>query len=99
MPKLPSSHGKRIRGHAGVALRESRLRRTNGLCEDCKSEGRVKVADVVDHIRPLALGGQDVDSNTRNLCHEHHDKRTAEQFGRDYRPKVTTGADGWPINT
>lgn len=36
---------------------------------------------MVDHIKPLALGGLDVDENTRNLCDPCHVEVTAEQFG------------------
>lgn len=72
---------ERLRGRAGQRQRERRLRRTNGLCEMCTAEGITRPADVVDHIRPLALGGSDEDRNTRNLCHQHHDQVTAEQFG------------------
>ncbi|MEK9211376.1 HNH endonuclease signature motif containing protein [Sphingomonas sp. 2378] len=43
--------------------------------------GRTVAATVVDHITPLALGGLDVDDNTRNLCDPCHLKVTAEQFG------------------
>jgi len=90
-----SSPGKRIRGRKGVSLRKRRLVRTNGLCEDCQAKSIVRPADVVDHIKPLALGGEDIDSNTRNLCHDCHGKRTAEQFGHE--PKLTFGDDGWPV--
>jgi 5-methylcytosine-specific restriction protein A len=48
----------------------------------------------VDHIIPLALGGTDEDSNTRNLCKPCHDEVTAEQFG--HRQKRAIGPDGWP---
>jgi 5-methylcytosine-specific restriction protein A len=73
------------------------MARTNWLCEDClaATPKLIRAADVVDHIVPLSLGGEDVDANTRNLCHHHHDIRTAEQFGRD--PKPERDADGWPI--
>ena len=84
----------RIRGRKGQALRERRMKRTHGLCEDCLAQNRIVPANVVDHINPLALGGQDIDSNTRNLCDEHHSKRTAQQFG--HKQKVEIGADGWP---
>jgi 5-methylcytosine-specific restriction protein A len=70
------------------------MQRTNWLCEDCDKEGRVIPANVVDHIKPLALGGSDRDENTRNLCKAHHAKRTAEQFG--HKSKVSIGVDGWP---
>lgn len=88
-----NSHA-RIRGRAGQKLRARRLQRTNYLCEDCLSEGRVKVATIVDHTIPLAHGGEDIDENTRNLCGEHNAKRTAEQFG--HKTKLQIGAEGWP---
>ncbi|HYI43675.1 MAG TPA: HNH endonuclease signature motif containing protein [Sphingomicrobium sp.] len=76
-----------------MAQRKRRLLRTNGLCEMCLP--RPVIATVVDHIVPLALGGSDEDSNTRNLCDEHHRQVTAEQFGQRQRP--TIGLDGWPV--
>jgi 5-methylcytosine-specific restriction protein A len=86
---------ERKRGDAAVKQRKRRMERTKWLCEDCKAEGRYVPAKVVDHIKPLALGGSDEDSNTRNLCHSHHQIRTAEQFG--HRKKVKIGVDGWPV--
>lgn len=88
---------ERIRGRRGLALRQRRLARSNYLCTDClNADPRViRTADVVDHIVPLALGGEDIDDNTRNLCDEHHRIRTAEQFGHRYKPE--TGEDGWPL--
>lgn len=61
----------------------------------CKAKGLVRLATVVDHIVPLALGGADTDDNTRNLCDSHHREVTAEQFGQ--RKVVGCGADGWPL--
>lgn len=72
---------ERLRGRAGVDQRARRLKRTNGLCEMCEAEGRITAATVVDHEQPLALGGSDEDSNTRDLCDDHHAQSTAEQFG------------------
>lgn len=86
---------ERLRGRAGQAQRKRRLARTHGLCERCQAKGRTKPATVVDHIKPLALGGSDEDSNTRNLCTPCHDEVTAEQFG--HRRKVEIGRDGWPV--
>ena len=86
--------GERTRGRKGQQLRKLRLKRTNGLCEMCLP--RLTPAAVVDHIKPLALGGEDIDSNTRNLCEPCHAKVTAEQF--NHRQKVEIGVDGWPID-
>jgi 5-methylcytosine-specific restriction protein A len=86
---------ERLRGRAGQAQRLRRLGLTHGLCEDCIVKGRTEIATVVDHIKPLALGGSDEDDNTRNLCKPHHDMRTAEQFG--HRRKQSFDDDGWPI--
>ncbi|MES2173858.1 MAG: HNH endonuclease signature motif containing protein [Pseudomonadota bacterium] len=83
----------RLRGRAGVEQRKRRLMRSSGLCEICQAKGKTALATVVDHIKPLALGGDDADENTRNLCDPCHKVATAEQFG--YYKGVS--ADGWPI--
>lgn len=74
---------ERKRGRAGQRDRRRRLARTHGLCEMCLALGRTTIATRVDHIVPLAKDGDDVDSNTRNLCVPHHTEVTAEQFGFD----------------
>ena len=86
---------ERLRGRAGVAQRRRRLARTNGLCERCLAKGKTAIATVVDHIKPLALGGTDEDENTRNLCDPCHAEVTAEQF--DHRQQQAIGDDGWPL--
>ena len=73
--------GERLRGRAGQVARQRRLRSSHGLCEMCLDAGVTRQADEVDHITPLAMGGRDVDGNTRNLCREHHLSVTAQQFG------------------
>jgi len=75
--------GERLRGRAGQRARLRRLRRTNGLCEHCLKARRTRAAVEVDHITPLALGGEDVDGNTRNLCRPCHLAATAKQFGHE----------------
>ena len=90
---------ERKRGRAGQRQRLRRLRRTNGLCELCFKQGHTTVATVVDHEKPLAHGGLDVDENTRNLCDEHHRQVTAEQFGHQVaRGARGVGLDGRPID-
>lgn len=93
MGALSSEH-TRIRGRKGQELRRRRLR-NEPLCRMCKESGVVRVAAVPDHIKPLAKGGQDVDSNIRCLCAEHHDQVTRQEFGQ--RKRVRVSVDGWPI--
>ena len=88
--------GERIRGRAGQKLRRQRLA-DEPLCRLCKAEGKVTASTVPDHIVPLAKGGEDVDSNIRCLCEDHHRQVTAEQFG--HRQPIATDEDGWPITT
>jgi 5-methylcytosine-specific restriction protein A len=85
---------ERIRGRLGMKLRRQRLA-AEPLCRDCKDKGIIRIACTPDHIKPLAQGGEDVDSNCRSLCAECHDLRTREQFGQK-APRPTIGADGWP---
>ena len=86
---------QRLRGRAAVAQRKRRLE-AEPICRDCKEQGvkPPRLAVVPDHIKPLAHGGTDEDSNIRCLCAEHHRDRTAEQFG--FRKRQAVGADGWP---
>lgn len=86
--------GERIRGRKGVELRKRRLR-NEPLCRDCAGQGIAQAATTPDHIKPLAHGGEDIDSNIRCLCQPCHAKRTAEQFG--HKVKTEIGLDGWPI--
>jgi 5-methylcytosine-specific restriction protein A len=85
---------ERLRGRAAVAQRIRRLRRTKGLCELCLAKGRIEVATEVDHIKPLAKGGDDTDENTQNLCRDCHAEKTARDFG--HKAKMRIGPSGWP---
>ncbi len=82
-----------LRGRAGVEQRKRRLLRSFGLrnmpshWQDC---GRYRV----DHINPLAFGGDDSDDDTRNLSDLCHDNVTAEQV--EHRKRVEIRFDGWP---
>jgi 5-methylcytosine-specific restriction protein A len=86
--------GERIRGRKGMELRRRRLE-AEPLCRDCKAKGIIRAAVTPDHILPLALGGEDVDTNIRCLCQMCHDRRTAEQFKRKAVAEV--GLDGWHL--
>lgn len=85
---------ERLRGRAGVAQRKRRMARTHWLCEHCPPHSK-REATVVDHIVPLAHGGDDSDGNTRNLCKACNAKATAEQFGLR-APKRQISLSGWP---
>lgn len=54
------------------------------LCEECKKNGAVKAATVVDHALPHK-GNEDLfwdESNWQALCKECHDKKTAKEDDR-----------------
>lgn len=87
----------RLRGRAGQAQRRRRLD-AEPLCRICLTRGVTRASVVPDHIKPLAHGGTDVDSNIRCLCKPCHDEVTAEQFGLARGPStIGTDVDGWPI--
>jgi 5-methylcytosine-specific restriction protein A len=85
---------QRLRGRRGMEQRARRMARTSWLCEMCLELGKPRTATVVDHVKPLAHGGLDIDENTRNLCDDHHREVTALQFG--HRKRQAIGLDGWP---
>ena len=66
----------------GTAWRKLRLivlRRDNGLCQYCLKEGRVKQAQVIDHIKPKCAGGTDDIDNLQSLCHKCHNRKTSTE--------------------
>lgn len=85
----------RLRGRAGVEQRKRR-RQQHPLCKRCLEQGRTRATEVIDHEKPLALGGTDTDDNVRGLCADCHRIVTAEQFG--HRVKRQIGVDGWPVD-
>ena len=51
-----------------------------GLCQECKSQGQIVPADVVDHIVELLDGGDELDNdNLIPLCHYHHNIKTRHE--------------------
>jgi 5-methylcytosine-specific restriction endonuclease McrA len=55
----------------------------NPLCVECHAQGRIKAAQVVDHIQPHK-GDQKLfwrRSNWQALCKFHHDRKTATRDG------------------
>lgn len=72
---------ERMSGRAAVD-RRARWLQVHPLCCMCEREGKVRLAQVVDHITPLWAGGaDDYDSNGQSLCNEHHDAKTAREAG------------------
>lgn len=50
------------------------------FCEDCEDEGRMVIADVVDHIVELEDGGKPYNwSNLKSLCHYHHNLKSSRE--------------------
>lgn len=60
-------------------LREQVLRRDGYLCCECARQGRIKPASEVDHIVPVARGGDNSLSNLQSLCHECHREKTRRE--------------------
>lgn len=61
-------------------LRKAHLN-NNPLCVECKEEGKLKFAKVVDHIIPHK-GETDLFfavSNLQSLCKLHHDRKTQKE--------------------
>jgi 5-methylcytosine-specific restriction enzyme A len=55
----------------------------NPLCVECKAEGAVRAATIVDHVEPHK-GDQTLfwdTSNWQALCKPHHDRKTAREDG------------------
>jgi len=67
-------------------LREYVLRRDNGLCQMCRTEGKITSGNEVDHIKPLSQGGEPYNpDNLAVICTRHHRlKSQAESMGKDF---------------
>jgi 5-methylcytosine-specific restriction endonuclease McrA len=76
---LPATTVERKRGSAGMRDRANIRARDKGLCQECKRRGRTTLGHVVDHIDPLHLGGDDLDSNKELLCNPCHDAKSARE--------------------
>lgn len=54
--------------------------KANPLCSHCESRGRIKAADVADHIVERRDGGADYDhANLQALCSSCHNTKTAAE--------------------
>lgn len=99
------SRQKRGYGYQWEKLRKLVMERDKGLCQPSLREGRVVRATEVDHIVSKAkakrLGWSqariDHPDNLQAISKEEHLKKTREEVGSTYKPKVAVGLDGWPI--
>ncbi len=101
-----SKESRQSRGYDAEwdVVRARVVERDKGLCQSCLAGGRVTIGREVDHKVPKAectrlrwsRAQVDNPSNLQLLCHSCHDRKTAEENGRAYRPKVEFGVDGWP---
>lgn len=70
--------GERVRGRKGVAMRARRLK-LHPFCAECAKVGIQRLTAIIDHPKPLGLGGLDVDENTQGLCAWHDAVKTAAE--------------------
>lgn len=92
-------------GKEWTKLRKLILERDKGLCQPSLRQGRVVIATEVDHIVSKAAAKKlgwtqaqiDHPNNLQAISKDEHLKKTKEEVGATYRPKVIYGLDGWPI--
>jgi 5-methylcytosine-specific restriction protein A len=85
---------ERIRGRALQRIR-ARHFAAHPLCVMCEAKGIITLATELDHIIALTNGGTNDDDNLQGLCAPCHEIKTIADLGN--RPRVTVGADGWPV--
>ncbi|MFD8104771.1 HNH endonuclease [Streptomyces microflavus] len=88
----PNVRSRRARGRRRANRRDgaARLRRRvqergSAWCDWCLGDFPADGVDV-DHVRPLALRGEDTDSNVQVLCHGCHRVKTGEDFSGGVSP-------------
>lgn len=69
---------KRVRGRAGQAMR-AKVLAEEPFCRECLKHGKRVQAVVVDHITPLAAGGDNSRSNQQGLCDPCHDAKSLKE--------------------
>lgn len=77
--RVNTSSERRIRGSALMAIIERIKTRDQGLCQQCKADGRVRLGNEVDHRVPLHLGGSESDDNRWLLCADCHAAKTKHE--------------------
>lgn len=71
----------RLRGHANQRRRIALFQR-EPLCRTCRTQHRVTVATIADHVIPLAEGGPDTEANLQPLCSVCHAAKTRDESKR-----------------
>jgi len=84
-PSPEDNWGKGRGGRPWRRIRDRILARDEGLCQECKRNGLMRIAHEVDHIKPRSQGGTDRDENLEALCRTHHRAKT-------YRERCGTGS-------
>lgn len=79
---------ERLRGRRWMAMRK-RIITAHPICQICNAA----VAEVVDHIVPLAKGGTNDDDNLQSACKPCN---VSKGVKASYQARII-GADGWPI--
>lgn len=87
----PPDATKRITGRKLQRMRAALFTR-DPLCAECRRHGRVTLATQRDHIKPLAEGGLDDESNEQGLCHACHEAKSLAEAARGRRRATGQGA-------
>lgn len=86
----------RFTGRPWRRLREAVLVRDKYLCQPCLRSGRYTEAQEVDHIIPLAKGGNSEPSQLQSICVACHKQKTQVDSGNG--KKIAIGSDGFPVS-
>ena len=99
------SRHERGYGNSWVKVRKIVMERDKGLCQPSLKKGLIVRATEVDHIVSKAkakrMGWSDAridhPDNLQAISKDEHLKKTREEVGATYKPKVQIGPDGWPV--
>lgn len=84
----------RIKGRAWEKIRQRVLKAHDYLCVRCVQAEFPRMAEEVDHVIPLEVGGSNDDSNLQPLCSPHHAEKTAQEARERHRGSVRRWGGG-----